>query len=61
MYSDADAHAPHVGMADEAVCVGPAPSAQSYLVVDRILEACRSTGAQAVHPGYGFLSENSSF
>jgi propionyl-CoA carboxylase alpha chain len=57
VYSDADRNAMHVRMADEAVHIGPAPSAQSYLVIDRIVEACRSTGAEAVHPGYGFLSE----
>ncbi|KAA0146435.1 hypothetical protein FNF27_04332 [Cafeteria roenbergensis] len=61
VYSEADAHALHVRMADEAVCVGPAPSAQSYLNMDRIIQACKDTGAQAVHPGYGFLSENHIF
>jgi propionyl-CoA carboxylase alpha chain len=61
IYSEADAQALHVEMADEAVCVGAAPSAESYLLVDRIVEACRETGAQAVHPGYGFLSENAGF
>ena len=61
VYSDADRHALHVRMADEAVRIGPAPSAQSYLVGEAIIEACRKTGAQAVHPGYGFLSENTGF
>ena len=61
VYSDADRHALHVRMADEAVRIGPAPSAQSYLVGEAIIEACRKTGAQAVHPGYGFLSENTAF
>jgi propionyl-CoA carboxylase alpha chain len=61
VYSDADADALHVREADEAVRIGPPPSAQSYLLIDRILEACRATGADAVHPGYGFLSENAEF
>ena len=61
VYSDADADALHVREADEAVRIGPPPSAQSYLQVEAILEACRRTGAQAVHPGYGFLSENAAF
>jgi propionyl-CoA carboxylase alpha chain len=61
VYSDADRNALHVQMADEAVHIGPSPSAQSYLLQDRILQACLDTGAQAVHPGYGFLSENSGF
>lgn len=61
VYSDADVHALHVRAADEAVCIGPAPTSQSYLKIDAILDACRKTGAQAVHPGYGFLSENSKF
>ncbi len=61
VYSEADADALHVREADEAVFIGPPPSAQSYLVVDRIVEACKSTGAQAVHPGYGFLSEKQEF
>ncbi len=61
VYSDADAGALHVEMADEAVRVGPAPSAESYLVIDNIMRAVRDTGAQAVHPGYGFLSENAAF
>ncbi len=61
VYSDADANAPHVREADEAVHVGPSPSAQSYLVGDRLLDAARRTGAEAVHPGYGFLSERAWF
>ncbi|MFC6446701.1 acetyl-CoA carboxylase biotin carboxylase subunit [Shinella zoogloeoides] len=61
VYSDADRNALHVAMADEAVHIGPAPSAQSYIVIDRIIEAIRKTGADAVHPGYGFLSENAAF
>ncbi len=61
VYSEADAGALHVEMADEAVAIGPAPSAQSYLVAEKIVEACKATGAQAVHPGYGFLSEKAHF
>ncbi len=61
VHSDADAGALHVRMADEAVRIGPSPAGQSYLVIDRMLEACRATGAQAVHPGYGFLSERAEF
>ncbi len=61
VYSDADKDALHVEMADEAVRIGPPPSAQSYLVIDHILDACRATGAEAVHPGYGFLSEREAF
>lgn len=61
VYSDADRNALHVQMADEAVRIGPPASAQSYLLQDRIIQACLDTGAQAVHPGYGFLSENASF
>jgi len=61
VYSDADRNALHVQMADEAVHIGPPPSAQSYLLKDKIIQACLDTGAQAVHPGYGFLSENSEF
>ena len=61
VYSDADREALHVKEADEAVHIGPAPSSQSYIVIDRILDAIRQTGADAVHPGYGFLSENSKF
>ncbi len=61
VYSDADRDALHVRMADEAVHIGPAPSNQSYIVIDKILDAIRQTGADAVHPGYGFLSENPLF
>ena len=61
VYSDVDRLAPHVLMADVAVALGPAPASQSYLVIDKILEACRTSGADAVHPGYGFLSENEDF
>jgi propionyl-CoA carboxylase alpha chain len=61
VYSDADKDALHVEMADEAVHIGPPPAAQSYLVIDKIIEACKQTGADAVHPGYGFLSERAAF
>jgi len=61
VYSDADARAPHVEMADEAVHIGPPPASESYLIADRIIAACKATGAEAVHPGYGFLSERTSF
>jgi propionyl-CoA carboxylase alpha chain len=61
VYSDADARAPFVTMADEAVHIGPSPAAQSYLIADNIIAACKATGAEAVHPGYGFLSERTSF
>ncbi len=61
VYSDADKDARHVMLADEAVNIGPAPSRESYLLGDRIIAACKQTGAQAVHPGYGFLSENAAF
>lgn len=61
VYSDADARSPHVLMADEAVPIGPSPAAESYLIADRIIAACKQTGAEAVHPGYGFLSERTSF
>ena len=61
IYSEADEGAPHVRMADAAVCVGPPPSAESYLDIEAVVEAARSTGADAVHPGFGFLSENAEF
>ena len=61
VYSEADADALHVREADEKVLIGPPPSAQSYLLIDKIVEACKQTGAQAVHPGYGFLSEKQEF
>jgi propionyl-CoA carboxylase alpha chain len=61
VYSDADRNALHVSMADEAVHIGPAPANQSYIVIDKIMDAIVKTGAQAVHPGYGFLSENMNF
>jgi len=61
VYSEADRDARHVELADEAVCIGPPPSRESYLAKDKIIAACKATGAQAVHPGYGFLSENEAF
>src|SRR5687768_12362876 len=61
VYSDADRHAPHVAQADAAVRLGPAPAAESYLRQSAILTAARDTGAEAIHPGYGFLSENADF
>mmetsp|Transcript_21110 Transcript_21110/g.70947 ORF Transcript_21110/g.70947 Transcript_21110/m.70947 type:complete len:689 (-) Transcript_21110:407-2473(-) len=61
VYSEADRFAKHVSMADEAVCVGPTRAAESYLNIPRIIQACKDTGAEAVHPGYGFLSENTKF
>src|SRR6185436_12870173 len=61
VYSEADKEAMHVEIADEAVCIGPPPSKESYLSADKIIAACKQTGAEAVHPGYGFLSENEAF
>lgn len=61
VYSDADRNAPHVRYADEAIHIGPSPSSSSYLNTDKIIEACQQTGADAIHPGYGFLSENAGF
>ena len=61
VHSTADSDAMHVRMADESVCIGPPPSPQSYLSIPAIIAACEITGAQAIHPGYGFLSENASF
>ena len=61
VYSDADSRSLHVTMADQAINIGPAPSSASYLVIDKIIRACKKTGADAVHPGYGFLSENAAF
>src|SRR5262245_61760490 len=61
VYSDADRDALHVEMADEAVPIGPSPAAESYLVIEKIVDACKQTGAEAVHPGYGFLSEREAF
>src|SRR3546814_1906618 len=58
VYSDADARAPFVQMADEAVHIGPSPASESYLIADKIIAACKATGSEAVHPGYGFLSED---
>ncbi|WP_281301704.1 MULTISPECIES: acetyl/propionyl/methylcrotonyl-CoA carboxylase subunit alpha [unclassified Iodidimonas] len=61
VYSDADAHALHVELADEAIHIGPSPAAQSYLMADKIIDAAKRCGADAIHPGYGFLSENADF
>src|SRR5688500_8213569 len=61
VYSEADRKALHVRYADEAVCIGPPPSSESYLRMDKIIEAAKQTGADSIHPGYGFLSENEDF
>src|SRR5437762_1625593 len=61
VYSDADARAPHVAAATRAVAIGPSPAVDSYLSIPNLIEAARSSGADAVHPGYGFLSENAAF
>src|SRR5262249_13922835 len=61
VFSEADRQALHVRMADEAYCIGPPPARESYLVIEKILGACQQSGAEAVHPGYGFLSENEEF
>lgn len=61
VYSEADRDALHVAMADEAVLIGPPAASESYLLIEKIIEACRKTGAEAVHPGYGFLSEREAF
>src|SRR2546427_12182412 len=61
VYSEADANAKHVAVCDEAVLIGPAPAKESYLRADKVIEVALATGAQAIHPGYGFLSENSDF
>src|SRR3972149_5238264 len=61
VHSTADENAMHVRLADESVCIGPPPSAQSYLNIPTLLAACEITGAEAVHPGYGFLAENARF
>ena len=61
VYSEADTESVHVALSDEAVCVGPAPSVQSYLNIPAIIKAAKTTGAEAIHPGYGFLAENAEF
>ena len=58
VFSDADRNSPHVQYADEAVCIGPSPSSESYLCIDKILAVCKELRVEGVHPGYGFLSEN---
>ncbi|GIS16103.1 MAG: hypothetical protein CM15mP117_15350 [Alphaproteobacteria bacterium] len=61
VYSGADKYAKHVRMADEAIHIGPSPSSQSYLIIEKIIDAAKLTSAEAIHPGYGFLSENAEF
>src|SRR6476660_9616478 len=61
VFSEADRNALHVRYADEAICIGPPASSQSYLLGDKIIDACKATGAEGIHPGYGFLSENAAF
>ena len=61
VYSDVDINSPHVSMADEAVCIGPANPSESYLNFDKIIDAAKATSSEAIHPGYGFLSENGDF
>src|SRR4051812_5659828 len=61
VFSDADAHAPHTALADRAMRIGPPPPADSYLSIDAVIDAARATGCDAIHPGYGFLSENDGF